>query len=198
MLLPVILIFLTLLFIILLLSFRIFVELIAKNSGITYTIKATIFKYIKVVEVKSGQKSKQKKPKRGAEVSKKKWETSAKENKAIHERVINIISVVLKENRGKVFHIEELSLSGLFSIEDAAVDAILYGIFLALWQFLIIFLSANFRVEHQSYKFYPDFQNNKNELIFHGILRVVLIKVLLLVVENNIHTKLKKFRKKTE
>ena len=55
--LPVIFIFLSFLFLILLLSFRISLEVIAKKSGITYTVKATLFKYVKVVEVKSGQKN---------------------------------------------------------------------------------------------------------------------------------------------
>ena len=135
--LPVIFIFLSFLFLILLLSFRISLEVIAKKSGITYTVKATLFKYVKVVEVKSGQK-KTKKSEKSTEGRKKKWKTSDKESKAIHERVIDIIYAILKKNRGKIFHIEELSISGSFSLEDAALDAILMAhfYFVAIFNYL--------------------------------------------------------------
>jgi hypothetical protein len=193
--LPVIFIFLSFLFLILLLSFRISLEVIAKKSGIAYTVKATLFKYVKVVEVKSGQK-KTKKSEKSTEGRKKKWKTSDKESKAIHERVIDIIYAILKKNRGKIFHIEELSISGSFSLEDAALDAILYGTLIILWQFLIIYLSANFSLEHQSFKFYPDFKNNTNELVFHGILRVVIIQAIFVLIKYSIDKK--KIKRKSE
>lgn len=175
--LPVLLVFVAFLLLLRFLSLRISVELIAKDSGITYTIKGSIFKFIKVMEIKSGTEKK------------KEWKIDAGEDLFIREKVLGLLGSALKKNKGKIFHIEKLSVKGSFSIKDAAADAILYGTFIMLWQFLLIFLSANFSLEHQNYSFYPDFQNNKNELIFHLIFRVVILKVVLLSVNYLIKTR---------
>lgn len=173
--LPVILVLAGVLVFILLMSLRISVEVIARSSGITYTVKGSILKYIKIAEVKSGSRKKKK---------------GKKDTEKKREKLLGIIKTAVKKNNGKIFHVEKLSLTGSFSLEDAAADAILYGTFLILWQFIIIFLSANFKFEHQNYSFYPDFQNNKNELIFQLILRVVILRVLLLLINYYFESKI--------
>ncbi len=182
MILTVILIFVVFLLLLLLLSFRINIELIARDSGIAYTIKGNILKVIKVFEVKSGSE----------EAGKKVWETDEKEQGFIRKRLFGIIKEALTEQKGKIFHIEKLSVDGTFSIEDAAANAILHGLFLTLWQFLLIFLAANFTLEHQTYNFLPDFRNDRNEFIFHVIFRVVIINMLLLVLHTLIEARKKK------
>lgn len=176
--LPVLLFFAAVLLIALFMSIRISIELVAKNSGITYTVKGSIFKYINVVEVKSG-------------IKKRKRENEKTDRK--REKVLGLIKAAVIRDKGKIFHIEKLSLTGTFSIEDAAANAILYGAFIVLWQFILLILSANFKLEHQNYSFYPDYQNGKNELIFQAILRVVIFKVLLLLI--NYFIELKKQKK---
>ncbi|NLM09520.1 MAG: DUF2953 domain-containing protein [Clostridiaceae bacterium] len=171
--LPVILFFVAILLLMLFMSLRISIELTAKSSGITYTVKGSIFKYIKIVEVKSGTK---------------KQKRQEKDSEKKRERILDLIRIAIN---GKIFHIEKLSLSGTFSINDAAANAVLYGTFLTLWQFIIILLSANFKLEHQNYSFYPDFQNDKNELIFQLILRVVILKALSLIINYYLESKTK-------
>ena len=61
--LPVILFFVAILLLMLFMSLRISIELTAKSSGITIRLKGSIFKYIKIVEVKKRHK-KQKRQKR--------------------------------------------------------------------------------------------------------------------------------------
>lgn len=180
MILPVILVFVV--FLLLLLSFRINIELIARDSGITFTVKGSILKVIKVFEVKSGSEK----------MGKKVWQTGDKERGIIRRRVFGIIREALTERKGKIFHIEKLTVDGTFSIEDAAADAILHGLFLTLWQFLLIFLAANFTLEHQNYNFLPDFRNGRNEFIFHIIFRVVIINMLLLVLHTFMEARKKK------
>lgn len=166
----------------LLISFRINIELIAKDSGITYTIKGSLLKVVKVFEIKSGSE----------EMGRKVWQTDEKEQSFIRKRLFGIIKEAITEQRGKIFHIEKLSVDGTFSIEDAAANAILHGLFLTLWQFLLIFLAANFTLEHQNYNFLPDFRNDRNEFIFHVIFRVVIIQMVLLVLHTLMEARKKK------
>jgi len=182
MILPVILVPVAFLLLLLLLSFRINIELIAKDSGITYTISGSILKVVKIYEVKSGSEN----------MGKKVWKTGAKEQNTIRKRLLGVIKEAITEQKGKIFHIEKLSVNGTFSTEDAAANAILHGLFLTLWQFLLIFLAANFTLEHQNYNFLPDFRNDRNEFIFHVIFRVVIIKMLLLVLHTLIESRKKK------
>ncbi len=170
--LPVFLIIPLIITILLLFSLRISLELLAKEEDITYTVKGSIFKHLKVFEIKKGTEDE----------GKKRWKTDWKENKFIKTKVLSIYDSALKKHAGKVLHIEKLELHGTFSVEDAAVDAILYGVFLALWQFLLIFLSANFSLEHQCFNFLPDFNKNRNKLIFHAIFRIVIINILWLII----------------
>jgi len=173
--LQVVLIFVAVFLFLLFMSLRISIEVMVKNSNITYAIKGIIFKYVKIVEIKSGTK----KPKKSDRVDKKR------------EKLLGIVETAMKKNRGKIVHIEKLSLSGTFSFDDAAVNAILHGLFIILWQFFIVFLSANFTFEHQNYNFYPDFQNDKNELIFQVILRIVIIKALALIITYYFESRIK-------
>ncbi|HEY8422697.1 MAG TPA: DUF2953 domain-containing protein [Thermoclostridium sp.] len=177
--LPVILFFIAVFVSVLFMSLRISIEVIAENSGVTYSVKGIILKYIKIAEVKSGTE----KPKKPQKAEKER------------EKILGIIKTAMKKNNGKIFHIEKLSLTGTFSVDDAAANAILYGFFIILWQFIIIFLSAHFTFEHQNYGLYPDFQNDKNELIFQVILRVVILKALLLVLTYYFESKVKNKRK---
>lgn len=185
MVLPVFLTPVFLLLLLLLISFRINIEFIAKDSGMTYTIKGNILKVVKVFEIKSGREEKRKKH----------WRVNNKEKGFIRKRLIGIIKTAIDDQRGKIFHIEKLSVNGTFSIEDAAANAILYGLFLILWQFLLIFLSANFKLEHENFNFLPDFRNDRNELIFHVIFRVVIFNIVMLVLHNLIEARKKKTRK---
>jgi hypothetical protein len=182
MILPAILVSAVLILLLLLISFRINIELIARDSGITYTVKGSILKVIKVFEIKSGSEEK----------GKKNWQTDEKEQGFIRKRLLGIIKEAITEQRGKIFHIEKLSVDGTFSIEDAAANAILHGLFLTLWQFLLIFLAANFTLEHQNYNFLPDFRNDRNEFIFHVIFRVLIIHMVLLVLHTLIEARKKK------
>jgi energy-coupling factor transporter transmembrane protein EcfT len=184
MILPVIFVLAGFVLLLLLLSFRIHIELIATDSGITYTISGNIMKVVKIYEVKSGSGDKDKKMRKAG----------GKDKDTIRKRLLGVIKEAITEQRGKIFHIEKLSVDGTFSIEDAAANALLYGLFLTLWQFLLIFLSANFTLEHQKYNFMPDFRNDRNEFIFHAIFRVVIIRMLLLV----IHSLIESRKKKTE
>jgi hypothetical protein len=179
---PVILVAVVFIVLLLLISFRINIELIATDSGITYTIKGSILKVVKVFEVKSGSE----------EMGKKTWQTSEKEQGFIRKRLFGVIREAITEQKGKVFHIEKLSVDGTFSIEDAAANAILHGLFLTLWQFLLIFLAANFTLEHQYYNFLPDFRNDRNEFIFHVIFRVVIFNMVMLVLHTMIEARKKK------
>lgn len=184
--LPVILAFIALLSVLLLfLSIRISIEFIARETGITYTIKGSVFRYLKVLEVKSGTE------KRG----KKRWKTGYKEKRLVREKLLGLLQTAVKKRKGRMFHIEELSLNGTFSLEDAAANAVIYGLLLILWQFLLIFLAANFKLERQNYNFMPDFQNDKNEMMFHIIFRVILLKIILLIIHWSVDTKGKKFNK---
>lgn len=175
------LLFFLLLLVLLFISFRISIELIANETGITYTIKGNILKVIKVFEVKNGREGK-----------KKRWTTDRQEKGALRKKFLGIIKTAIDDRRGKIFHIEKLSLTGSFSLNDAAANAILYGFFLTLWQFLLIFLAANFRLEHQNYNFLPDFQHDRNEMIFHAIFRVVIVNMVLLLIHNLRKVKQKK------
>lgn len=168
--LPVLLFLAALLIFVLFMSFRISIEVVADNSGISYTVTGSILKHIKVVEVKSDF-NKPKKPK-----------TDKSENIFSRNKILGFIKSAVEKDRGKIFHIEKLSLAGKFSIGDAAADAILYVFFIVLWQFIIIFFSSKFKLEHQNYSLYPDFQNENTELIFQMILRVVILKALLMII----------------
>lgn len=181
MILPVFLILIALIALFLLNSFRINIELVARDASVNYTIRGSVLKVIKVFEVKSGDEEKKGKPRK----------TKGNKKGSFGKRVLVAIRKAILEHRGKIIHIERLSVDGTFSIEDAAVNAVLYGIFLTLWQFLLLFLAANFRLEHQSYNFMPDFRNDRNEFIFNAILRVVILNMVLLV----IHTMLADRRK---
>lgn len=179
MILPVVLSVAAFFVLLLFMSLRISVEVVAENSGIRYTVKGSILKYIKIAEVKSGVKKKDK--------------PGEKDKK--REKILGLVKTAFKKNNGKIFHIEKLSLTGTFSVEDAAANAVLHGFFIILWQFFLIFLSANFKLEHQYYRFYPDFQNDRNEFIFQIILRVVIFRALLLIIRYWINSK---FKNKTE
>jgi len=148
-------------------SLRISVEVTAGDSGINYTIRGSILRYIKILEIKSGTEKKRK-PKKKSEKKR--------------DRILGIVKAAFKKKNGKMIHVEKLSLTGTFSTEDAAADAILHGLFIILWQFIIIFLSANFTFEHQNYNFLPDFQNNRNELVFQLILRIVILNALIVLI----------------
>ncbi len=180
MVLPVFLILAALIFI-LMNSFRIHIELTARDERISYTIRGSILKVITLFRVTDGDEEKRRKP-----------ESDGKEKGSFGKRVFGIIREAILDHRGKIIHIEKLSVDGTFSIEDAAANAILYGIFLSLWQFLLIFLAANFRLEHQSYNFLPDFRNDRNEFIFHLIFRVVILNMVLLVIHTMIVNRKKK------
>ncbi|NLN64832.1 MAG: hypothetical protein GX144_05395 [Clostridiaceae bacterium] len=182
MILPAVFVPVLLISLLLLISFRINIVFIAKDTGITYTIKGDLLKVIKVFEIKSGRDEREKKN----------WQINQKEKGVLRARFLGLINQAIQEQRGKIFHIEKLSIDGTFSIEDAAANAVLYGLFLILWQFVLIFLAKNFKLEHQYYNFLPDFQNDKNELIFQAIFRVVIFKMLLLVAHNLIATVKKK------
>ena len=177
----IVLIIFLLLLLFLFIRFRIYIEFTAKESEITYTIKGKILKVIKVFEVNSGEKDKKQ-----AKINEKK--EYSKDN-----NVLKIFRKVIAEQRGKLIHIEKLSVDGTFSIEDAAANALLYGLFLTLWQFLLIFLAANFSLEHQSYNFLPDFQKDRNEMVFCSILRVEAVHMVLLV----LHILMEARKKKT-
>jgi hypothetical protein len=155
----------------LLANFRIWVELIAKDSSFTYTIKGTILKYIPIFEIKSGTEKK----------GRKKWRLGSKEKKTVRTDFLNLIGGAIRKNKGKILHIEKLELTGSFSVEDAAANAIIYGIILVLWNYFIIALSAWFSLEHGSFSLVPDFQNNTNKLMFHAVFRVMLLNVLILI-----------------
>jgi len=174
--LPVILCIAAVVLLMLFMSLRISVELTAEESGISYTIRGNIFRYIKKMEIRSGSGRKR--------VNKKKGEKR-------HDKLLGIIKTAIRKNNGKVIHVEKLSLTGTFSIEDAAANAILYGIFLILWQYIILFLSANFTFEHHNYNLRPDFQNNKNSLFFQIVMRIVVLKALLLLIKHYLETKIK-------
>lgn len=174
--LPVILVLAAILAAMLFMSLRISVEFTAKSSGVTYTIKGSIFKYISIMEVKSGTGRKRRHEEKSG---------------TRREKILDLVRVAIDRKNGKIFHIEKLSLSGTFTTMDAAADSILYGTFLILWQFILILLSANFKLEHQNYSFYPDFHNNRNELIFRLILRVVIFKALLLIIKYYLDSKTK-------
>lgn len=106
---------------------------------------------------------------------------------------MKIIGRAVKNKKGKIFHIEKLSLKGTFSIEDAAANAILHGVFMILWQFLLIFLASNFRLEHQHYNLLPDFEHDRNKMIFQAILRVVILNMVLFSIHSFFESKNKKF-----
>jgi len=169
--LPVFLIPFLLILLLLLTNFRIWVEFIARDSTVTYTIKGTILKYVPIFEVKSGTEKK----------GRKKWRLGSKEKKTIRTNFINLIVGAVRKNKGKMLHIEKLELTGSFSVEDAAANAILYGIFLVLWNYFIIALSAWFNLEHGNFNVVPDFQNNRNRFMFHAVFRVMLLNVLILI-----------------
>jgi len=160
-----------LLILLLLSNFRIWVELIARDAGIAYTIKGTVLKYIPVFEIKGGTEEK----------GGKQWRLGSKEKKTIRTKFLNLIVGAVRRNKGKLLHIEKLELTGSFSFDDAAADAIIYGIILSLWNYLIIALSAWFSLEHGNFSLVPDFQNNRNKLMFHAVLRIMLLNVLVLI-----------------
>lgn len=163
-------------------SFRIQIELSAREEIISYTIRGSILKVITLFKITDNDEKKSRKPQK----------SDGKEKGSFGKRVFEIIREAILDHRGKIIHIERLSVDGTFSIEDAAANAILYGIFLSLWQFLLIFLAANFRLEHQSYNFLPDFRNDRNEFIFQLIFRVVILNMVLLVIHTMIVNRKKK------
>lgn len=165
-------------------SFRISIEFIVRESSATYTIKGTVFKYVKVMEVNNTSRKR-----------KHKRRETHKRKKGFGEKLPNLIQTALKNRKGKMLHIEELSLRGTFSIEDAAANAVIYGILLIIWQFLLIYLAANFKLEHQYYNFIPDFQNDRNEMMLHVIFRVVVLKAIWLIITWFIETRRKNFNK---
>ena len=169
--LPVFFVLFLLILLLLLTNFRIQIELIAVVVGFAFTIFGTVLKYIPVFEVKGGAEEK----------GKKQWKLGSKEKETVRKRFINLIVGAVRKNKGKILHIEKLELTGSFSTEDAAANAIIYGIILALWNFLVIVLSAWFNLEHGNFNLVPDFQNNRNELIFHAVIRVMLLKILILI-----------------
>jgi len=184
--LPVILASIALLSMLLLfLSIRISIEFIARETGITYTIKGSVFRYVKVLEVKSGTEKRWKKRRKAG----------SKERRLVRDRLPGLIQTALKRRKGRMFHIEELSLNGTFSIKDAAANAVIYGVLLILWQFLLIFLAANFKLERHNYNFMPDFKNNKNEMMLHIIFRFIPLKIILLIIHWIADTNGKKFNK---
>ncbi|AGC67578.1 hypothetical protein Cst_c05560 [Thermoclostridium stercorarium subsp. stercorarium DSM 8532] len=164
--LPVVFCIIALIIVALFMSLRISIEFTAGSEGISYTVKGIVFKYIKILEIKSNSEKKRKKTKGG-------------EKK--RGRILGIIRTAMRKKNGKAVHIEKFSLTGTFSVDDAAANAILYGGFIILWQFAVLFLSEHFTFEHQNYAFYPDFQNDKTEFIFQIIFRVVIFKALLLL-----------------
>jgi len=163
--------FFLLILLLLLANFRIFVEFIAKDAGIAYTVKGTILKYIPVFEIKRGTEEK----------GRKQWMLGLKEKRTLHRNFLNLIVGAVRKNKGKKLHIEKLELTGSFSIEDAAANAIIYGIILSLWNCFIILLSAWFSLEHGNFSLVPDFQNNRNKLMFHAVFRIMLLNVLVLI-----------------
>ncbi|MBP7176342.1 MAG: hypothetical protein KBA53_09045 [Thermoclostridium sp.] len=173
----VLIIFLSLLLLFLFIRFRIYIEFTAKESGINYTIRGKILKVIKVFEVNGDSDEKGEKSKRSKKASK----SNKKKKDSKDVSFPRIIRKVIEKRNGKLIHIEKLSVDGTFSIEDAAANALLHGLFLTLWQFLVIFLAANFSLEHQSYNFLPDFQKDRNEIFFCTILRVESVHMVLLV-----------------
>ncbi len=154
-------------------SLRISVWLVAKDTGITYNIQLNILKFIKVFEVKSGTRKRKKRRK-----------SETKEKKRAHSTVYGIFSHALHNHKGKVLHIEKLDLQGTFSTKDAAANAILFGILMILWQWLLIFLTAHFSLEHQNFHILPDFQNHRNEMVLHFIFRIVFMKILFLILSS--------------
>lgn len=174
--LPVFLIALLLILMLLLVNFRVFVELAANDSGIAYTIKGTVLKYIPVFEIKSGTEKK----------GRKQWKLGSKEKRTIRTRFFNLIIGAIRKNKGKALHIEKLEVMGTFSAEDAAVNAIIYGIIIALWNCFIIMLSAWFSLEHGNFNLIPDFHNNRNEFMFHAVIRIMLLKILIIILSGTL------------
>ncbi|NLY18579.1 MAG: DUF2953 domain-containing protein [Clostridiaceae bacterium] len=164
--------------IMLLTSARISVVLNFSDNIFAYRITGSILKYITVFAIKSGgEKERQKRDKvrKG---------TGSKEGK-----YLNLLKSALLERKLKLIHVEKLELEGTYSIGDAAVNAIFFGIFMALWQLLLIILNERFRLEHQSFRLRPDFHNAGNNFKFHLVLRAAIYKILWLLLFDIIKTR---------
>ena len=85
--LPVILVLAAILAAMLFMSLRISVEFTAKSSGVTYTIKGRIFKYISIMEVKSGTGRKRRHE-----------EKSGKRRK----KILDLVRVAIDRKNGKI------------------------------------------------------------------------------------------------
>jgi len=104
------------------------------------------------------------------------------------EKYLNILKNALKEPELRLIVVERLVLEGTYSIGDAAVNAILFGILIILWQILIIYLSENYKLEHESFRFKPDFQSDRNNFKFHVTLRAAIYKIVWLILKHTIKT----------
>lgn len=160
----------TFIFVMSLTSARISVVLALNDDVFEYKIKGSILKHITVFAIKSGV------DKEGRQFGKK---SKGKKNR--EDKFLNILKNALKGRKLRLIHVERLVLEGTYSIGDAAANAILFGLFMALWQFLLLYLNEHFKLEHQSFRLKPDFQNDRNNFTFHIILRAAVFKIVWLL-----------------
>lgn len=157
------------LFIMSLTSARLSIVLELRDDIFAYRVTGSILKYITVFTVKSGVK------KEG------RWRKVWKGKKNKEGKYLNILKNVLEERKLRLIDVERLVLEGTYSIGDAAVNAILYGVFMALWQFFLIYLNEHFKLKHQSFRLKPDFQNDRIDLKFQIILRAAVFKIVWMI-----------------
>lgn len=153
---------------VLLASARISINLNVKDGALVYRITGSILWYIKIFEIKSGIEKK----------TKKRFGGFKEERGTTGGNFFEIIKKVLKRRKLRIIHIDRLIIEGTYSIGDAAANAILFGLFITLWQFLLIFLNEKFKLEYHSFKLIPDFQKDKNDIIFHAILRATVFNLI--------------------
>jgi hypothetical protein len=152
-------------------SVRLSIVLNIKDNILAYEITGSLFKYIKIFEVKSGVE------KKGARI----WKKYRDEKRYKGDKNTRILKKALKERKTRMIHVEKLLLEGTYSIGDAAANAILFGIFMALWQILLIYLNEHFKLDHQNFKLKPDFHNDRNDVNFHVVLRTTVYKIIWLL-----------------
>ena len=152
-------------------SVRLLITLNIKDNILAYEISCSLLSYIKIFEIKSGVKKKR----TGL------WKKYRNEKKSEGGKLGRILKKALKERKTRMIHVEKLLLEGTYSIGDAAANAILFGVFMALWQILLIYLNEHFKLDHQNFKLKPDFHNDRNDVNFHVVLRTTVYKIIWLL-----------------
>jgi hypothetical protein len=174
--------FLLLIIILLLAKLTLISNLILDSKGIQLSVKATLFRFIKLFQWHSDEG--------GLSFLVKKKEQVPEQHK---DNKGKLASILKAQFSGETFrnlreHLEfDVSVKGRIASHDAALTAILYG---SLWA-LIGTLIPHIPQKHLVFDFYPDFEKDSPDLTISCILRVKIIHIIVLIANHQ----LKKIRK---